>query len=306
VDQVGCPEDPRRFDLRMVASELGFRSQSDFARALGAINTRGYDHFALEDDRGRRRVISAPHEWLKSVQRQAYDSILVGLPASDHVYSSAGRGVIQNAEQHIDHAYLTVMDVADCFPSTSVKMIRQALLNVGLSSDVAGGLTRLTSHHGFLPQGPPTSPAVLDLVFRPIDDSLSTLAAKYGSVYTRYMDDLAFSGAAPQTGLIQKVGRVLRHSGYRSNPLKTRAWGPGNQHTVTNIVVTTTLNPTPEFLKALTHHLTQLVIGSCRLTEQQLRGKIRWVTTLNPQLGRTLENRLRRYLHASARAPRVA
>src|SRR5688572_26526417 len=198
------------------------------------------------------------------------------------------------------------MDVADCFPSTGVRMVRESLKRADLHQDVAGALTRLTTHHGFLPQGPPTSPAILDLVFRPIDESLSTLAGSYGSIYTRYMDDLAFSGNEPLTGLIQKVGRILKRAGYRSNPLKTRAWGPGNPHTVTSIVITTTLNPTPGFLKALTDHLTSFAAGSCRLTIQQLRGKIRWVKSLNPQLGGILENRLRRHLDVANRGAMVA
>jgi RNA-directed DNA polymerase len=216
------PANPHHWDLTSITIELGFRNRSQLGAALGAIKTRGYHVFALTDDRDRRRVIHAPHEWLKAVQRRAYERILTRLPVSDAVYSRAGRGVVKNAEQHIGRAYLTIADVADCFPSTTVEMVVNSLLIQGVPGEVAGALTRLGTYHGFLPQGPPTSPAILDLVFGPIDNMLGELAETHGATYTRYMDDLAFSADRPLAGLDREVISVLRDFGYKSKPSKLR------------------------------------------------------------------------------------
>jgi hypothetical protein len=287
------PSDPQAWDLQRVAAELGFSDRAHLESALGAVHGRGYHIFSLPDGRGRHRVISAPHDWLKIIQRRAYDSVLRRLPISDAVYNRTGRGVIKNAEQHLGHAYLTIVDVADCFPSTSVETVRNGFLRWGVPSDVAGALTRLGTHRGFLPQGPPTSPAILDIVFSPIDERLLELAANYGATYTRYMDDLAFSGDQSLDGLHRRVSWALRDFRYKSNQRKCRVWGPNDPHTVTKIVVNTTLNPTPEFLEALTIHLCQLEAGNCRSTPAQLRGMVNWVSRLNPPLGQRLDARLR-------------
>lgn len=286
------PVDPREWELSSVAALLGFGSTAEFAAALASVD-RGYTLFVLRDER-RRRVISAPHKWLKTLQRRAYDSIIGRLPLSDRVYCCPDRGVVAYAEQHLDSAYMTVMDVADCFPSTSMHAVFTSFEGSGVPRDVAGALTRLTTHHGFLPQGPPTSPAVLNVVFRPIDEVLMEAAARRGAIYTRYMDDLAFSGSVPLDGLDREVIRILRRFGYRSNPAKRRVWGPNDPHTVTKIVVSTTLNPTPEFLKALTQHLVRMRTGQCQLTDAQIRGKINWVAEVNRVLGRTFERQRRR------------
>jgi len=202
--------------------------------------------------------------------------------------------VVANAKRHLGSSYMTVMDVEDCFPSTSKAAVLNSLEALDLPAAMAGALTRLCTYHGFLPQGPPTSPAVLNVVFRPIDEALIEVASAHDAVYTRYMDDLAFSGMRPLKGLDGDVCRVLSRFGYGSNSAKRRVWGPADPHTVTTIVVSTTLNPTPEFLRALSAELDSLEAGSCRLTQDQLRGKINWVKDVNQALGHSLEQRVGR------------
>jgi RNA-directed DNA polymerase len=297
------PADPRNWDLLSVALELGFTDVFALSAALGSAD-RGYALFVPRGDEGRR-VISAPHKWLKALQRRALHSFIDQLPISESVYSCRGRGVIKNAEQHLDSKYMTVMDVAACFPSTRQHAICTSFVDAGVPLEVAGALTRLTTRHGFLPQGPPTSPAVLSIVFRPIDKALHEVAESYGALYTRYMDDLAFSGDHSLDGLAREAARILRRFGYRSNPDKRRVWGPDDQHTITKIVVNTSLNATQEFLDALTMHLAQLKKGECNLTTSQLRGKLNYVTDLKRLHGRELDSERRRNAVRARRSARA-
>jgi hypothetical protein len=107
------------------------------------------------------------------------------------------------------------------------------------------------------------------------------------------MDDLAFSGDRPLGRLPGDVAKVLRRFGYRSNKSKRRSWGPGEEHLVTKIVVTTTLNPNEEFLRELFHHLLLLERGEKGLfSARELAGKVAWICQLNPVLGLQLQKRL--------------
>lgn len=174
-------------------------------------------------------------------------------------------------------------------------MVRGAFERIGVSASPAGALTRLVTHRGFLPQGPPTSPAVLDIVFDPIDAAFCQLAKEKDAVYSRYMDDLAFSGRSQLEKLSKDVVRRLRQFGYGTNPDKRRVWGPSDVHTITKIVLnTTSLNPTREYMSAIVSSLRQLKKGDCPLSRRQLKGMVSWVSMLNPTLGASLGAQLGR------------
>ena len=92
-----------------------------------------------------------------------------------------------------------------------------------------------------LPQGAPTSPAITNLVCRRLDRRLAGLAAKLGFTYTRYADDLTFSGGPELAGkigrLLAKVRNVARAEGFAVNEKKTRVMRRSTAQTVTGVVV---------------------------------------------------------------------
>jgi RNA-directed DNA polymerase len=100
-------------------------------------------------------------------------------------------------------------------------------------------LRRLAAAH--LPAGAPTSPAVASLAAYGLDRRLAGLARSVGAVYTRYADDLVFSGgtalsrAAP--GLARRVHAITRAEGFRVNPAKTRIMRAGQRQVVGGLVV---------------------------------------------------------------------
>jgi RNA-directed DNA polymerase len=202
-----------------------------------------------------------------------------------------GRGVVDNAKRHLGQDHLVALDVSDCFPSTTVRQVRDAFERAGTIPAAAGALTRLATFGGFLPQGPPTSPVVLNLVFMPIDEALIGLALTYGATYTRYMDDLTFSGPEVLTDLLPKATAILKRFGYKVNASKTRSWGPADPHTITKIVLGTTLNPEPEFLADLVTILRKCEAGDTSVSLPEIRGKIDWIRQLNPSLAKPLLRR---------------
>ncbi|WP_159067462.1 reverse transcriptase family protein [Gordonia iterans] len=109
-----------------------------------------------------------------------------------------------------------------------------------------------------LPQGAPTSPALLNLVLRRLDIRISGYAAKHGITYTRYADDLAFSGDGMDTGRLHWfVARVVVAEGFRLHPDKTRVMGEHQRQQLAGLVVNRGLHARRseyDALKALLHN----------------------------------------------------
>lgn len=99
---------------------------------------------------------------------------------------------------------------------------------------------RLRQAH--LPQGGPTSPALANLVCFHLDARLSGYAKEADAHYTRYADDLTFSGSAAlrrhAAPFVRGVGTIVADEGFALNPAKTRVEGRGDRQQVTGIVVT--------------------------------------------------------------------
>ncbi len=271
-------------------AELIATSVDDLWRATRRARRHGYSPFVLKLG-SKKRVISAPRDWLKSLQSSLYEKVLLSFPVSDSVYSKRGRNVVLNALQHLGRTHMVVLDIKDCFPSTTHFAVAEALQRIGLEPSAASLITRLVTAKGVLPQGPPTSPQVLNLVLQPLDDALTTLAGQFSATYTRYMDDLCFSADEPLENLVRPTAAILAARGYRINQQKRRVWGPNDPHTVTKIVVTSSLNPNPDYLEALTSALEEYGEGVGMLNRNELLGRISWVNQLNPELGSRLRQR---------------
>ena len=175
------------------------------------------------------------------------------------------------------------MDLRDFFPSTTRERVRRIFGAVGYPERVASTLAalctvvaplhvrrqagpsdrlamqRFASAH--LPQGAPTSPALANLAARSLDVRLAAAAAASGAVYTRYADDLAFSGgpafAERARGFVGLVDEIVRDAGYVVHPDKTRILGQGQRQILGGVVVNAHPNvPRDEYdrLKAVLHH----------------------------------------------------
>ena len=97
-------------------------------------------------------------------------------------------------------------------------------------------LSMLCYDRDVLPQGAPTSPWIANLVLRPFDEKLGAWCRARGVVYTRYCDDLAFSGTALD-GVEERAEEGLRALGFRLNGAKRALCRDGQQKRVTGLVV---------------------------------------------------------------------
>lgn len=280
--------------MPLAVTSLAEMTVADVARLVGRRVPQLYrfSRRAETEYQGRRdgsRVFHVPEPQLKNLLRDIYEEVLAPLPISDSVHSQRGKSVISNAEAHVGHPFMIALDVQHCYPSTGRDQVRRAFAKFGFDPQASGLLARLCTCRGILPQGSPCSQAIMNMVFADIDEALIQLARRYGAVYTRYVDDLFFSGSHELRPLMSRVESELRRNGYRSNAFKRRVYGPTQPHVVTKIVVTPTgLDSNPEFLKDLTDELHRLEPDSSTVSRTRARSRIGWVTRLNPGRGKDL------------------
>jgi RNA-directed DNA polymerase len=154
---------------------------------------------------GKKRKIHIPNGDLMIIQRKINKRILSRFPRSQNSFGFAG-GSIENAINiHLGAEAIWTCDIKDAFPS----MLQERVFGVfksHFSPSASHALTLLTTIplSGALPQGAPTSPRIFDLCMRILDREFSKMAEGIGGRYSRYADNLFFSGEKERLGEIEK------------------------------------------------------------------------------------------------------
>ncbi len=236
-------------------SELRFLA---FTRPTSTVNH--YQRFEIAKKTGGTRLICAPMPRLKRAQYWILANILdnIALPVTAHGFVPA-RSIVTNARPHIGAGLVINLDLQDFFPTITYPRIKGLFRALGYSEPTATLLALLCSEpdsdkvqldgatyfvgHGprFLPQGAPTSPAISNIICCRLDRRLAGMARKLGFTYTRYADDLAYSGAATAKSNLQKLlwrtRQIITAEGFTINDAKTRIMHTGRRQEVTGIVV---------------------------------------------------------------------
>lgn len=199
----------------------------------------GYVRYSVPKRDGGTRIISAPTSECGTVLKGLRLAIewtgVYSPPVSVHGFV-AGRGIVSNASQHLGQAVVLNADLADFFPSIESGAIVEGLVGHGLSEEHAIKIVGATTINGSLPAGFSTSPLLSNIVFRDTDLDLEEFAAKHGVTYTRYADDLTFSGTFTDD-LLHGLVHVLAARGWILNDSKTRFMRRGRAQYVTGLYV---------------------------------------------------------------------
>lgn len=152
-----------------------------------------------------------------------------------------GRSTLDNARVHLGQRMLLRVDIKDYFPTISRSRVHRTLVALGLHPDCADLLSRIFCFPGFLAPGLSASPLVSNLVARPLDARLMELAHHHNARYSRYADDLAFSGASLPP--VADVSLALEAEGFRVSQRKVRTTKLGQAHFVTGLSIQDTKRP---------------------------------------------------------------
>lgn len=175
------------------------------------------------------------------VQRRILERYLYQLEVSE--YSTAyckGKSLIDNASPHVRKEYVLKLDISHFFDSIDDDMVYLVLKHLGLSVPATTLLTHLCTYQARLPQGAPISPYIANLVMKQFDKKLGRWCCEHNITYTRYCDDMTFSGSKSDirsANVIGKVRRMLYHMGFTLNDKKTVFISSSQQQRVTGVVV---------------------------------------------------------------------
>lgn len=204
---------------------------------LNKINLNDYHSFPLHQ-LGKIREITAPSVVLKQRQKWILNNILNRADVSNHAHGFiANRSIKTNALAHIKSDYALCIDIKDFFPSISRKSVYSAFLSLGYSSSASSKLADVCCYKDKLPQGASTSPYLSNIVFKPVDEEISTIAKSNGIIYTRYADDLTFSADHSLDNILPEVERILSTYGFQINRDKVHFYKPGFPKKITGLVV---------------------------------------------------------------------
>jgi RNA-directed DNA polymerase len=309
--------------LELSWSELDwFADRRGLERSTLAEPLRHYAYRWKPKRNGSTRLIEAPKDRLKAIQRLILREILASIPLHEAAHGfRPGRSVRSFVEPHAGQVVILKMDLEDFFPAVVLARVVALFLTAGYPDPVArilAGLctnrvplglwkrpdaplpgpdswrTRQLYRKAHLPQGAPTSPSLANLAAYRLDARLSGLAASSGATYTRYADDLAFSG---DERLARSIARFHIHAcaivleeGFKPNTRKTRVMRQGVRQKLAGAV----LNVRPNIarddfdaLKATLHNCSEHdPTGQNRDGINDFRahllGRISHVATLNP------------------------
>ncbi|MCA9085882.1 MAG: RNA-directed DNA polymerase [Planctomycetaceae bacterium] len=268
------------------------------------------------------RLIESPKPRLKSVQRRILQCCLSRLPLHSAAHGfRKGRSVSTFLQHHAGQSCVVRLDLHDFFGFLSPIRLLRLLMMFGYSESVARTITaicstttpehtiermpqnfvdrrqattlqRLRSRH--FPQGAPTSPAIANLIAWKLDQRLTGLATTFGATYSRYADDLLFSGDEDFRRRAQWfttcVAAVAMDEGFEVQHRKTRIMTRSVRQQACGLV----LNHRPtvsrreyDVLKATLHNAVRFGPESQNRSRhsgfrQHLLGRINYVRQWNP------------------------
>jgi retron-type reverse transcriptase len=251
---------PRLETAEQIAQAMGITVPALRFLAFSRITSEvtHYVRFEIPKKTGGTRRISAPMPRLKHAQRWVLDHILDRVVLHDAAHGfRKQRSIVSNARPHVGADVVLNLDLKDFFPTLEYKRIRGLFRGLGYGEAAATIFALITSEpevdeveldgqtfyvaNGVrrLPQGAPTSPAITNVVCRRMDARLAGAAKKLGFTYTRYADDLTFSGprTADAGAMLDRIRFITTDEGFAEHPRKTRVLRRGRRQEVTGVVV---------------------------------------------------------------------
>jgi hypothetical protein len=327
--------------LRATPEELDWLA--DVRGLNGEVATTALHHYSFKwvpKRRGGYRLLEAPKTRLKSVQRRVLTDVLQQVPVHEAAHGFVpGRSALSFAQVHAGRSVVLRMDLEDFFPSIGAARVYRLFRGFGYPEGVARVLTGLCTlkvspsvlatipgpsfveqydvatlaartqaqrrlRHRHLAQGAPTSPALANLACFRLDARLAGAAKLAGARYTRYADDLAFSGDALFVRQAYRfdvlVAAIALEEGFQVNHHKTRIMRQGERQQLVGLVT----NQQPHVPRRARERLEAVLTNGARhgLASQNreanphflesLRGQVAWVAQVNPAHARKLRRLL--------------
>jgi len=310
-----------------------FADQRQRERTLPPGPLRHYRYYWLSKRlAGSARLVEAPKRRLKAIQRRVLQEILDRIPPHPAAHGfRAGRSIVGFVAPHAGRPVALKIDLRDFFPTIGRPRVVALFRTAGYPEDVAQALASLCTNvvpadvwerfpqygdardrwrhedlvrRPHLPQGAPTSPALANLCSYRLDCRLAGLARSVDGQYTRYADDLLFSGPDALARSLPRfqatVGAIISEEGFRLNGRKTRIMHQGSRQTAAGLVFNQHANMARDEydrLKAILHNCVLHGPASQNRAAHPdfrayLEGRVGFIESVNPARGQRLRSRL--------------
>jgi len=282
-------------ELSSLERDLGISAKTLYAVSNNI--SKHYHKSQLPKKGGGCRNLTVPDEMLKSIQKRITEILLIHMPISRYATAYRfGSSTIRNARPHVGKKVVLKLDILHFFDSIRYSTVKDKVFPDEIYAEsLRILLTMLCYHRDALPQGAPSSPAITNIILYSFDELVGQRCRKQGITYTRYCDDMTFSGDFDPSDVIRFVRLELKKLGFLLNEQKTRIQRAGQQQTVTGIVVNEKLSIPADYRRKLRqelyycrkfgiqNHLHKIGLEvSEDAYRMQLMGKINYVLQTNP------------------------
>ncbi len=283
-------------ELSSLVTDLGFSAKTLY-RVSNRVSAH-YDHFRVPKRDGGFRELSIPDRLLKSIQRQINEKLLCTEPVSPFATAyRPGASTLLNALPHVGKPVILKLDIYQFFDHAFYPLVKEkAFPSTRYSERNRVLLALLCTYHDCLPQGAPSSPAISNLILYHFDMTVGSWCAHRHITFTRYCDDMTFSGDFDPEEVTLFVKAELQKIGFFLNSKKTRVLRPGQRQLVTGLVVNETVHVPKAYLRNLRQELfyckkfglhSHIERKGLTISPQkyglQLLGKINYILSIDPE-----------------------
>lgn len=265
-------------------------------------SSKFYRSFEMMKRTGGIRQIDVPYPILARVQKALFHHLRNCCNVSEYAYAfCSGKNAIMHAQIHLGGDELLTADIENFFGSITRQRVQQSLLSHGFDSSFSHIASLVSTLRGVLPQGASTSPLLSNLVFNKLDIRFSRLANSLGLIYSRYADDLAFSGKNIPRNLPSTLKKILSSQGYILNEKKTKLKVKGARKIITGVSISSgtlkaprtfvrTLRAEVNFLERNIENLSTLICAEPMIYERTI-GKLNYWLQIEPNNAYALQKK---------------
>lgn len=270
------------------------------AKALYTLSNQVHRHYhnvKIPKGNGEFRELSVPDNFLKAVQSKIAEHILSQEEVSPYAMAyRPGGSTLSNALPHVGQPMVMKLDIKQFFDHCIYPVVKERAFPAEKYSEANRVLLALLCvHKDALPQGAPTSPAISNIILRDFDRVVGDWCRERNIAYTRYCDDMTFSGMFDPTEVKSLVKHELKQFGFFINDKKTVVLRNGQRKVVTGIVVNEKPQTSATYRRAIRQDLYYCrkygleahlhkkgLLVSPDTYKAQLLGRINYALSVNP------------------------
>lgn len=209
--------------LKFENFEFIFKIKRDILALIYKDSTKFYRTFNIPKRNGSSRLIQAPLPVLQYVQRYILDEILSNIIIHKNAFGFVKqKSIVDNVKPHLNSHSILKLDIDNFFPSIKLNRVISIFQNLGYSNRISFLFAKFCCYDNSLPQGAPTSPFISNIIAKRLDNRLYNLAKEHYLEYSRYADDMTFSGKYISKNFIEYAYKIIIDEGFIPNYKKSK------------------------------------------------------------------------------------